>query len=201
MKNVLLNAVRVGVILLAVFTAVGTQPDVASATEVTGSATGKTGPRGNNTFRISGAYADPSTGDVGTYVGTCVEDTTGYTSCPLIGTYEVYCDREWYPAAFRCNLIHGEVTFRSQGSMLRLLIGSEFPLGHATSAVCVDVTNPHIHNVNIELFNGTPAVFSRGYGDLTYVYGSLFGTSTPRGRGVYDDSFSLYLRACCPESG
>ncbi len=188
--------------MLLVFAAVATGPDTASATEMTASATGKTSPRGKGMFRISGAYTDPSTGDRGTYAGTYVEDTTGYTSCSLTGTYEVYCDREWNPAAFRCNLIHGEVSFRSQGRRLTLLIGTEFPLGHAKSAVCLDITNPQIHNVNLELFNGTPAVFSRGYGDLDYAYGSMFGISTPRGRGVYDDSFSLYLRACCiPEGG
>jgi hypothetical protein len=193
MKRVLLNPARLGVAVLLVFAAAAAGPEAASATEITGTATGKTSPRGKGVFRISGAYKDPSTDEAGTYAGTYVEDTTGYTSCPLTGTYEVYCDHEVNPAAFRCNLIHGEVTFKSRGRTLTLLIGTEFPLGHAISAVCLDSTNPQIHNVNLELFNGTPALFSRGYGDLMYAYGTVFGTSTPRGRAAYEDSFRLSI--------
>jgi hypothetical protein len=190
----LLQPARLGLVMLLVVAAVAAAPGAATAQTITGTATGKTIPLGNGTFRIVGTYTDGSKpGVVGTYVGTYVEDTTGYTSCPLIGTYEVFCDREWNPAAFRCNLIHGEVTFRSQGRTLTLLIGTEFPLGHATSAVCLDITNPQIHNVNLELFNGTPAVFSRRYGDLMYAYGTMFGTSTPRGRSAYADSFLLWI--------
>lgn len=183
-------------ILACILATVAAPSDATSATTI-GTATGKTRSLGNGTYRISGAYRDPSTGAAGTYAGTYVEDTIGYTSCSLTGTYEVYCDREWNPDVFRCNLIHGEVTFRSQGRMLRLLIGTEFPLGHFTSAVCLDITDPQIHNVSIALFNGTPEVFSRGYGDLMYAYGSMFGTSTPRRNGVYEDRSSLMIDTCC----
>jgi hypothetical protein len=197
MKTLRVGHPRWPVMLLACILAAVAAPSGAATAATTGTATGKTISLGNGTYRISGAYRDPSSGASGTYAGTYVEDTIGYTSCSLTGTYEVYCDREWNPAAFRCNLIHGTVTFRSQGRMLRLLIGTEFPLGHFTSAVCLDDTDPQIHNVSIALFNGTPEAFSRGYGDLMYAYGSMFGTSTPRRNGVYEDRSSLMIDTCC----
>jgi hypothetical protein len=194
MKKLLLP-VRLGLIMLLVFAAVAAAPGVAAADVITGTATGKTIPLGNGTFRIVGTYTDASTGVAGRYVGTYVEDTTGYTSCRFIGFGAFFCDR---PPDVTCNLIHGEVTFRSQGKMLTLGIGVDFPFGRISSAVCLDPTTALIHDVNLELFNGrTPAGFSRGYGDIDYAYGTMWGTSTPLAGGGYEDTFSLYITTCC----
>jgi hypothetical protein len=186
MKSLFRQPARLGLIILLAVAAVAAAPGAASAQVISGTATGKTIAQGNGTFRIVGTFTDASTGEVGTYVGTYVETTTGYISCRFIGLGAINCDE---PADFTCNLIEGEVTFRSHGRRLTLGIGTDFNFGRISSAVCLDPTNPEIHNVTLELF-GTE---SRGYGDPSFVWGSMGGTSTPLAGGVYADTFFLRI--------
>ncbi len=185
---------RLGLIVLLAFVAVAAAPGAASAQTIDGTATGKTIPLGNGSFRIVGTLTDPSApGVVGTYVGTYTEITTGYTSCRFIGFGSIFCDE---PSDFTCNLIEGEVTFRSRGKTVTLAIGIDFQFGRLASAVCLNPTDPDIHEVHLELV-GSGEGFSRGYGDLMYAYGGMSGTSTPLGGAVYQDNLSFSITLCC----
>jgi hypothetical protein len=182
----LLQPARLGVLMLLVFAAVAAAPGAASAQTIEGTATGKTIAQGNGTFRIVGTYTDASTGEVGTYVGTYVEYTTGYTSCPF-PTFagEMACFED--PGLARCNLIRGEVTVRSQGEMLTLSIASQlFPV--ITSAVCLKGTDdPQSYDVFLELMGSRDG--------FIYAEGSMRGTSAPLGGGVYEDTFVISIVA------
>jgi hypothetical protein len=187
-----LQPTRLGLIVLLALAALAAAPGAASAQwiQIDGTATGKTIPLGNGTFRIVGTYTDASKpGVAGTYVGTYVETTTGYTSCITTGDAVFLCS-EGVPTISSCNLIHGEVTFRSQGRMLTLFIASDFS-GHLTSGVCL-TEDPEIHSVEFRLV-GLGEGFSRGYGDINFVEGYMAGSSTPLAGGVYEDSFELHL--------
>jgi len=193
MKSLFRQLARTGLVMLLAFAALGAVPATASAQFIvlaSGTATGKTIPLRDGTFRIVGTYTDAS-GARGTYLGTYVEDTTGYTSCPYIGFDEDNC--LFQPAEYQCNRIHGEVTFRSQGKVLTLRIAIQPWYGRSYSSICLDPTNPETHDVGLWLFAGTPDDFSRGYGDLNYAYGNMYGTSTPLAGGLYANTFSFQI--------
>jgi hypothetical protein len=183
----LLQPARLGVMTLLVFAAVAAAPGAATAQTIDGTATGKTIAQGNGTFRIVGTFTDPSTpGIAGTYVGTYVEETTGYTSCRFINLGSFFCID---PANVTCNLIRGSVTIRSRGESQRFLIGADFPRGRAASAVCLNASNPEIHDVFL---------FLTGVDSASNVVatGSMRGTSTPLAGGVYEDAFRLEVTPC-----
>jgi len=195
--KMLLQPARVGFVVLLLFAAVAAAPGIASADEtIQGTATGKTIPLGNGTFRIVGTFTDPSRpGVIGTYVGTYVEMSTGYTTCrftSITGTANCYpmCNGENGPYCnegfdvVSCNRIQGSVTIRSQGESQTLSIGSEwFSVYGAWSAVCLNPSNREIHDVFIFLTrtNAIGAVAT----------GSMVGTSTPGPGGLYEDVFQL----------
>jgi len=179
----------------------------AAGAEITiaGQATGVTVPVGNGGFKFSGTFVD-SSGHAGTYHGAYDELTTGYTSCRGVGIGLIYCDNPPYYSGlpYRCNLVRGEVTFRSQGGKeITLLIGSGGfapPQSRIVSGVCQQQADPTLHDTYLLLLNRTamwPATteeFSRGYGLLAEAFGSLVGTSAPRGASpVYFDDFALNL--------
>ena len=176
-------------------------PSIASAdTSINGTAEGLTIPLGDGTFMIVGTYRDAS-GARGTYHGTYTELTTGYTSCRSTGIGEIFCgtSADW---PYRCNLISGVVTLRSQGKSVTLYIGSAGlapPASRVVSGVCLREGTTTTRDTYLMLTNRTdnwPATveeFSRGYGILAYAVGSLVGTSTPLGGGIYVDSLTLQL--------
>jgi hypothetical protein len=170
------------------------------STTITGQASGKTVPLGDGNFLVVGTYRD-SLGVPGTYFGRYHEVTTGYNSCRSTGIGEVFCGSSGFP--YRCNLIRGEITLRSVGRVLNLIIGSAGffpPLSRLQSAICQQEANPAIHDTYLMLANrvanfpATEEEFSRGYGLLDEVRGSLIGTSTPAGGSpVYSDDLALQL--------
>src|SRR5919201_2160312 len=84
MTRVFRRTRRLGLLTLLVCAAVATVGVANAAADVTisGTATGKTIPLGNGSFRIVGTYVDPATPGVGgVYDGTYTELTSGYTSC------------------------------------------------------------------------------------------------------------------------
>jgi hypothetical protein len=192
MKKLLLQPVRLGLLMLLVLAAVGAAPGTAAPiTEtITGTATGKTIPLGNGTFRIVGTFTDPSTpGVAGTYVGTYVETTTGYITCPIAGVGAGACG-PIDSGNHRCNLVEGSVTIRSRGESSTLLIGGDWlSQGRFLSAVCRNRINPEIHDVFLYL-TGVDSAFD------IIATGSMLGTSTPAQGGIYEDAFSLFVRPC-----
>lgn len=189
-----LQPVRLGVFVLLVFAAAAAGPAAAMADPISspieGTATGMTIPLGNGTFRIVGTFTDASTpGIAGTYVGTYVEDTTGYTSCFSLSIGgQVLC--ALFPELARCNIIHGSVTIRSRGETNTFFIGGDFFLqGRLLSVVCLNRTNPEVHDVDLFLTAVDPT-------PIPVATGSMVGTSTPAQGGTYEDVFSLRVIPC-----
>jgi hypothetical protein len=179
--------------------------DGPATTTITGQAGGTTVPLGDGNFLIVGTYRD-SQGVPGTYLGRYHEVTTGYNSCRSTGVGEIFCGSPGFP--YRCNLIRGEITLRSVGRELNLIIGSAGffpPAARLQSGICQEEANPAIHDTYLMLLNrvdnfpATDEEFSRGYGLLNEVDGSLIGTSNPVGRSpVYSDDLALQLRLFAP---
>jgi hypothetical protein len=167
---------------------------------ISGTATGRTIAVGNGTFRIAGTYVDPAVPNVrGTYSGSYTELTTGYTSCRFLGFGSIHCG-EWPSGPeWRCNLISGELTLSSQGKWVTLQIGNgDVYRGRVTAGVCLNATNPSIHDVYFLSLAGNPpwwpyayAGISGGYGPVAGAEAYLTGTSTPLGGGVYADHLTL----------
>jgi hypothetical protein len=201
MTRILRKATRLGLLTLLACAAAATLsvPRAAADTTISGTAIGITIPQGNGTFRMVGTYVDPAVPDVtGSYEGTFVEVTTGYTSCVLIGSNSNGCVYETQYNA--CNLISGQVTFRSQGKSITVPINSD-PFLRWTSGVCLDPTDPRIHNVVLVdlVYNGNspppgtpPYPDARGYGRFANLEWFLSGTSQPAG-SVYHDNFTFQL--------
>jgi len=192
----LLRPARLSLVALLAFAAAAAAPGAASAQTINGTATGKTIPLGDGTFRIVGTLRDASTrGVVGTYVGTYVEVTTGYTTCRDPRGVYCYpkCDGTNYPFCnegyniFSCNYISGSVTVRLRGESSTFRIGGDYiSMGYRVSVVCLDQNDPEIHEV--ELF-----LTDFDY-DIEPATGFLGGTSTPGKGGVYEDAFSFAVR-------
>jgi hypothetical protein len=195
--------------LLAIAATLAAVPSLARAddptTTITGQASGRTVPLPDGDFLVVGTYSD-SQGVSGTYFGRYHEVTTGYNSCRSTGIGEIFCGTPGFP--YRCNLIRGEITLRSVGRVLNLMIGSAGffpPLARLQSGICQQETNPAIHDTYLMLTNiahnfpATEEEFSRGYGLLNMVLGSLTGTSTPLGSSpVYSDDLALQLTLYSP---
>ena len=174
-------------------------------TTISGQASGITVPLPNGNFLVAGTYRD-SLGIPGTYFGRYHEVTTGYNSCRSTGVGEIFCGSPGFP--YRCNLIRGEITLRSVGRVLNLVIGSAGffqPLSRLQSGICQQEANPAIHDTYLMLLNrvdsfpATEEEFSPGYGLLNEVDGSLTGTSTPVGSSpVYSDNLALQLTLFAP---
>jgi len=201
MERLLRRAARLGVLTLLVGAAAATLfvASAAADTTISGTATGITIPQGNGTFRIVGTYVDPAIPDVrGSFHGTYVEDTTGYTSCILIGMNSNGCPFEAQYNA--CNDITGRVTFTSKGKSVTVPITSS-PVQRWDSGVCLDPTDRRIHNVVFAdfIYNGNPPPpgtppypDARGYGSFANLLFFLSGTSQPVG-SVYHDNFTFQL--------
>ena len=201
MDRLLRRATRLGLLTLLVGAAAATLfvGRAAADTTISGTATGITIPQGNGTFWIVGTYIDPAVPGVrGTFLGTYVEETTGYTSCILIGMNANLCPFEAQYNA--CNVISGRVTFRSQGKSVTVPITSS-PVQRWDSGVCLDPTDPRIHNVVFAdfIYNGNPPPpgtppypNARGYGSFADLLFFLSGTSRPIG-SVYLDNFTFQL--------
>ncbi len=201
MTRVLRRITRLGVLTLVVCAAVATVSAARAAADITirGTATGKTIPLGNGTFRMVGTYVDPAAPDVtGSYQGTYVEETTGYTSCVIGGMYSDACAyRQEFNA---CNLISGQITFTSDGKSITVPISYSGVL-RWNSGVCLDPTDPQIHNFVLVAFvyNGNPPApgtppypDARGYGTFWNLDWLAFGTSRSVG-SVYRDTFTFYI--------
>ena len=199
MIRVLRRATRLGLLTLLVCAAAAALfvANAAADTTISGTATGITIPQGNGTFRMVGTYVDPTAPDVtGSYQGTYVQETTGYTSCVLIGMNSNGCA---YNTQFNaCNLITGQVTFTSEGKSITVPISYSWVLRLA-SGVCLDPTDAHIHNVVLVAFvyNGNPPApgtppypDARGYGTFWNLDWLAIGTSRPVG-SVYRDTFTF----------
>lgn len=139
------------------------------------------------------------------------ESTTGYNSCRATGIGVIFCDDPPVSSGlpYRCNLITGEVTFRSLGGkQITLNIASGGlapPASRIVSGICQQAADPSIHDTYLLLSNRTdlwPATaeeFSRGYGLHNYALGSMTGVSTPRGNSpVYFDDLALQLNLFSP---
>ena len=186
-------------------------PSVAAADlQISGHASGLTVPTGPNSYLIAGAYTD-ALGAPGTYSGTYTEYTTGYNSCRGTGLGIILCDNPPFYSGlpYRCNLVTGQVTFRSfAGKRITYNIGAGGlapPASRVVSGICQQTADPRIHDTYLLLWNRTavwPATaeeFSHGYGLLNYALGSLTGVSTPRrGLPVFFDDFALQLDLVSP---
>jgi hypothetical protein len=180
MTNVLRGRARLAALTLLVCLAAAVfAASAATDISIGGTASGKTMPLGNGTFRIVGKYVDPAS-VTGTYVGTYREVTTGYTAC---GVFQVAttCSRPF------CNLVSGQVTLSSQGKSVVLPIVSVFQV---FSAVCLDPVDPSVHDVHLFGCSCGADVISRGYGLPVAAFGGLDGISRPF-ESVYTDSFAL----------
>lgn len=191
-------------------TALATASAAGADIGISGNASGVTVRTGDGSYMITGTYID-SLGAPGTYHGTYRETTTGYNSCRATGIGVIFCDDPPFSSGlpYRCNLITGEVTFRSLGGkQITLNIASGGlapPASRIVSGICQEAADPSIHDTYLLLSNRTdlwPATaeeFSRGYGLLNYALGSMVGVSTPRGNSpVYFDDLALQLNLFSP---
>jgi hypothetical protein len=180
-----------------------------SVTTVAGEARGMTVPIGHDNYIVVGTFRD-SLGFPGTYAGRYHLDTTGYNSCRGIGMGTMYCDNPpyWAGLPYRCNLISGQITFRSLGKQIDLNIGVAFPeqpLNRITSGICEQQEDPSLHDTYLLMWNrstlwpATTEEFSRGFGPLDLARGSMTGISTPVGGApVYLDDLALHLDIYAP---
>ncbi len=192
-----------GVFVLVVVLAALTITSVAAAdTSLAGQVSGHTIPQGNGTYGVVGHYRDAS-GATGTYVGTYTELSTGYTSCrDSSGAFCAFGSSAGF--SYRCNIIVGVITLRSQGRSVTLNIGRADvgpPGSRIQSGVCLRDGDTTTLDTYLMLTNRTtwPPLpgeeFSSRFGIVDYAKGSLIGTSTSRGTGVLTDelAFNLFL--------
>jgi hypothetical protein len=176
-------------------------PSVAAAdTTISGPALGLTMPQHDGGFRIFGTYRDVN-GFPGTYSGSYSYQTTGFDSCRAVGIGSINCGTPTFP--YRCNLILGQVTFRSVGRQVTVFIGAggfDPPAARLQSGICTQEADPAIHDTYLLLLNRTasqPATteeFSHGYGILAFALGTMTGTSTPLGASpLYVNRLALNL--------
>jgi hypothetical protein len=183
---------------------------VSADAQISGHASGMTIRTGDGSYLLVGTYTD-ALGAPGTYHGSYRESTTGYTSCRGQGIGVIYCDNPPFSTGlpYRCNLIAGEITFRSlAGKEITFDIGSGGfapPDSRIVSGVCQQQADPNVHDTYLLLLNRTnlwPATteeFSRGYGLLNYAVGSMIGVSSPRGSSpIYADELTLQLNLFSP---
>ena len=92
--------------------------------------------RHDDGYIITGTLRDAESKVVGTLHGTLTELTTGFNSCPFIGTHEAHCF-PGPPEGWTCNLLGGDVTLNFQGTRYDASIETDF-FGHAASILCLN---------------------------------------------------------------
>jgi hypothetical protein len=92
--------------------------------------------RQDNGYRIAGTLRDADSKVVGTIHGTLTELTTGFNSCPFVGTFSAVCF-PGPPGGWTCNLLGGDVTLNFQGTIYDALVDDD-EIGHAASGLCLN---------------------------------------------------------------
>jgi hypothetical protein len=85
-------------------------------------------------YIISGTLRNADGKVVGTLHGTLTELTTGFNTCPIIGTASALCFPE-PPGGWTCNLLGGDVALNFQGTQYDASVSND-AIGHAASALC-----------------------------------------------------------------
>ena len=93
--------------------------------------------RHDDGYIITGTLRDADSKLVGTIHGTITELTTGFNSCPYLGSNAAIC-----VPPFTCNLLGGEVTLNFQGTGYDTVVSTEFIEGRVDSALCKDADDP-----------------------------------------------------------
>jgi hypothetical protein len=90
--------------------------------------------RHDDGYIITGALRDADGQVVGTLHGTLTELTTGFNTCPIIGTASALCF-PGPPSGWPCNLLGGDITLNFQGAIYDATVNTDV-IGHAASALC-----------------------------------------------------------------
>jgi hypothetical protein len=117
-------------------------------------------------YLITGMLRD-SDGQLVTIHGTLTEQTTGFNSCPFIGTASALCFPE-PPGGWTCNLLGGDVTLNFQGTIYDAAVNIS-PDFHFASALCRNADNPTTYGLGLYLWSTShvppgnfPDIFSLG---------------------------------------
>jgi hypothetical protein len=98
--------------------------------------------RHDDGYLITGTLRDADSQVVGTIHGTLVEQTTGFNSCPYLGSFgSNLCPPPGVPPS-NCNLLGGEITLNFQGTQYDTEVAAEFIDGRVDSALCKDADDP-----------------------------------------------------------
>ena len=92
--------------------------------------------RQDNGYLIAGTLRDADSNVVGTIHGTLTELTTGFNSCPFVGTFSEVCF-PGPPGGWTCNLLGGDVTLNFRGTIYDALVNDD-AIGHAASGLCLN---------------------------------------------------------------
>ena len=90
---------------------------------------------------------------VGTLHGTLTELTTGFNSCPFIGTLSALCFPD-PPGGWTCNLLGGDTTLNFQGTIYDAQVNSD-AIGHLASTLCKDRNDPTGYGLTLFMWSGS----------------------------------------------
>jgi hypothetical protein len=104
--------------------------------------------RHDDGYIITGTLRDADSQVVGTIHGTLVERTTGFNSCPLLGSNAANCVSFFSGVPlYHCNLLGGQVTLNFQGSKYDTVVNGDNIEARVDSALCKDADDPTIYGL------------------------------------------------------
>ena len=109
--------------------------------------------RHDDGYIITGTLRAADAQVVGTLHGTLTELTTGFNSCPFIGTLSALCFPD-PPGGWTCNLLGGDTTLNFQGTIYDAQVNSD-AIGHLASTLCKDRNDPTGYGLTLVMGSGS----------------------------------------------
>jgi hypothetical protein len=146
---------RMIMIIVAAFALLAVTGSAAAALPTWESASGVL-VRHDDGYIITGTLRDADLQVVGTINGRLVERTTGFNSCPLLGSNAFNCVSPFGVPMFACNLLGGEVRLNFQGTEYDTVVSTDHIEARVISALC-KTDDPTIYG--LWLFMWTTSAF------------------------------------------
>ena len=139
--------------------------------------------RHDDGYLITGTLRDADGQVVGTLHGTLTELTTGFTTCPQLGTASFVVTSHRRAPRQTCNVLGGGVTLNFRGTVYDSFVAGD-AIGHSDSGLCRNADTPTTYGLGLYLWSTShvppgefPDIFNVG-GTVQQITPTLFKWSS-----------------------